>query len=81
MERKYTALIFLVVMWVASLTLVLVPMIGLTTTVYPPRPIYAYQIAFLVISTIIVAGYSISLGARLLYPSKKSERAILPYDE
>ena len=70
-ERCYTILTVLVVLWVASLTLVVFPTLGLTTPVFPPNPIYTYQLMFLVFSAVIAAGYSASLGINHLYPTNK----------
>ena len=67
MERSYTILIAVVAAWAASLTLVLIPTLGLTTPVYPPPPEYTYELIFLIASTCVAATYSMYLGIKQLF--------------
>jgi len=68
LERSYAILIATLAIWVASLTLILIPTIGLTTPVYPPRPSYAYQLTLLVVTAAIASAFSMYLGIKHLFP-------------
>ena len=63
---SYTTLIASVSAWIASIVLIMYPTIGLTTPVYPPKPIPAYQFILLLVTTCLASLYSAIMGLRLL---------------
>jgi hypothetical protein len=63
--NNYT-LIASITAWIASIVLIMYPTIGLTTTVYPPKPTPAYQFIFLGVTTCLASLYSAILGYRQL---------------
>ena len=65
-NSRYTILVAAVSAWLVSVSTVLFPTIGLTTTVYPPKPTPGYQLILLVVTACIAAGYSLYMGVRML---------------
>ena len=67
MKKGYLILVIMVTVWVASLTLILVPTIGTTSVVVPPPPVEQYKLTFLLASACVAAGYSAYLGMRNIF--------------
>ena len=67
-EKSQTILIAAISAWIVSLTLILFPTIGLTTPVFPPKPVESYKLTFLIVSTAIASIYSMKMGLHQLFP-------------
>ena len=61
-KQNYVILIAAVSAWLASLTMVLIPTIGVTTPVYPPPPSFGYKLILLILTAGAAAAVSMSLG-------------------
>ena len=61
-KQSYVILIAAVSAWLASLTMVLIPTIGVTTPVYPPPPSFGYKLILLILTAGAAAAVSMSLG-------------------
>ena len=66
--RSHAILIATLSAWLASLTLVLFPVVRLTTPVYTPTPAYTYKLIGLVITACTASAYSMYLGIKHLFP-------------
>lgn len=66
-QKEYTILIASLSIWAVSLMLVLFPTIGITTAVFPPKPVESYKLAFLILTTLVTSVYSIKLGIKKLF--------------
>jgi hypothetical protein len=62
---NYT-LVASVTAWIASIMLIMYPTIGVTTTIYPPKPTPMYQFILLGITTCFASLYSAVLGYKKL---------------
>lgn len=67
-ERSYKILIAAVSTWMAALTLILFPTVGLTTKFYPNRPSFEFELLLLVATAFVAAAYSAYLGIKHIYP-------------
>ncbi len=63
---SYFSLTASITAWIASIVLIMFPTIGLTTTVYPPKPTHVYQFIFLGVTTCLASLYSAILGYKQL---------------
>ena len=63
---SYFTLIASITAWIASIVLIIYPTIGVTTTVYPPKPTPVYQYILLGVTTCLASLYSAILGYRQL---------------
>jgi len=63
-KQSYAILIAAVSAWIASLTMVLIPTIGVTTPVYPPPPSFGYKLILLILTAGAAAAVSMSLGVQ-----------------
>jgi len=63
MRKRYTALTMASALWLAALTLVISPTIGLTNVVYPMTPSQHTTLTFFGISSIALSAYLVYLGA------------------
>jgi len=64
-NSRYTILVAAISAWLVSISTVLFPTMGLTTTVYPPKPTPGYQLILLVVTACIASGYSLYIGVRM----------------
>ena len=67
-EKSQTILIAAISAWIVSLTLILFPTIGLTTPVFPPKPVESYKLVLIIVSTAIASIYSMKLGLHQVFP-------------
>ena len=67
-EKSQTILLAAISAWIVSLTLILLPTIGLTTPVFPPKPVESYKIVFLIVTSAIASIYSMKLGLHQVFP-------------
>ncbi len=63
MRKRYTALTMASALWLATLTLVISPTIGLTNVVYPMTPSQHTTLYFFGISSVVLSAYLAYLGA------------------
>jgi hypothetical protein len=63
MRKRYTVLTMASAFWLAALTLVISPTIGLTNVVYPMTPSQHTTLYFFAISSIVFSAYLAYLGA------------------
>ena len=63
---SYFTLIASITVWITSVVLIMYPTIGVTTTIYPPKPTPAYQFILLGVTTCFASLYSAVLGYRRL---------------
>jgi hypothetical protein len=63
MRKRYTVLTMASAFWLAALTIVISPTIGLTSVVYPRTPSQHITLYFFGISSIIFSAYLAYLGA------------------
>jgi len=68
LEKSQTILVAAISAWLVSLTLILFPTIGLTTPVFPPRPVESYKLLFLVVTTAFASIYSMKMGLNQIFP-------------
>lgn len=71
-QKENTILIASLSIWAVSIMLVLFPTIGVTTTVFPSKPIESYKLVFLVLTTIVTSVYSFKLGLKKLLSKEEN---------
>ena len=67
-EKSHTILIAAISAWVASIILILFPTIGVTTTVFPPKPVESYKLVLLIVTAAIASIYSMKMGLNQIFP-------------
>jgi hypothetical protein len=67
-DKNYFFLIVAISAWIASIILILFPINGSTTIVFPPKPVESYKLIFLILTAAIASIYSMKLGLNQLYP-------------
>ena len=65
-EKDYTILIASLSIWAVSIILVMFPTIGVTTTVFPVKPVESYKLLFLLLTSVVSSLYSLKLGLKKL---------------
>ncbi len=68
LEKSQTILVGTISAWLVSLALIFFPSIGLTTPVFPPRPVESYKLLFLVVTSAFASLYSLKMGLHQIFP-------------
>ncbi len=66
-EKSHIILIAAILAWVASIILVCFPTIGVTTTVFPPKPVESYKLVLLIVTAAIASIYSMKMGLNQIF--------------
>ena len=66
-EKDYTILIASLSIWAVSIILIIFPTIGVTTTVFPSKPVESYKLVFLLLTTVVSSVYSLKLGLKKIF--------------
>lgn len=67
-EKSHIILIAAISAWVASIILICFPTIGVTTTVFPPKPVESYKLVLLIVTTASASIYPMKMGLNQIFP-------------